>query len=161
MSYSDVKIRKAEISDLEEIYQIEVECFPEDAFTPLFIKKLIEDSNSIFLVATLNEHVAGFIVGTLEKFRGKTVGHIYSIDVKSEYRGKGIGSFLLKSIEEALRKIGVKECYLEVRVDNMVARNLYFKFGYRVFQILKNYYGVGKDGILLMKRLDTDSEAHF
>ena len=161
MSDSEVGIRRAEISDLEEIYRIEVECFPEDAFTPSFIKTLVEDSNSIFLVATLNERIAGFVIGTLENFRGKTVGHIYSIDVKSEYRGKGIGSLLLKSIEEALRKSGAKECYLEVRVDNLVARNLYFKFGYRVFSVLKNYYGAGKDGILLMKRLIKDSNIHL
>lgn len=161
MSSSEITIRRAKISDLEEIYQIEVECFPEDAFTLSFIKSLIEDPDFIFLVATLNERIAGFVVGALENFRGKTVGHIYSIDVKSEYRGRGIGSLLLKSIEETLREAGAKECYLEVRIDNLVARSLYFKFGYRVFRVLKNYYGAGKDGILLMKRLVTDSEMHL
>ncbi len=146
-------IRRAEISDLKEIHKIESECFPEDAFSQLQMKEFIKDPGFIFLVAIMNERIVGFIIGGVEYFRGKNVGHIYSIDVKPEYRNRGVGSLLLETIENILAEAGVKECYLEVRVDNMTARNLYFKREYRFFEFLSNYYGAGKDGIRLMKKL--------
>ncbi len=153
VSNQSITIRRAEVSDLKEIHQIEVECFPEDAFSQSQMKEIIKDPDFIFLVAIMNEHIVGFIIGGLEDFRDKTVGHVYSIDVKPEYRNRGIGSLLLESMENHLVKEGVKECYLEVRVDNMAARNLYFKHKYRFFELLSNYYGVGKDGIRLIKKL--------
>jgi ribosomal-protein-alanine acetyltransferase len=150
---SSIIIRRAEISDLKEIHQIEVECFPEDAFSQLQMREFIKDPDFIFLVAIMDGHIVGFTIGGLEDFRGKIVGHIYSIDVKPECRNRGVGSFLLESMENLLVEAGVKECYLEVRVDNTTARNLYFKREYRFFEFLSNYYGVGKDGIRLMKKL--------
>lgn len=153
MPNPSITIRRAETSDLKEIHQIEVECFSEDAFSQSQMREIIKDPDFIFLVAIMNEHIVGFIIGGLEIFRGKTVGHVYSIDVKPECRNRGIGSLLLESLENLLAEAGVKECYLEVRIDNMAARNLYFKREYRFFELLSNYYGVGKDGIRLIKKL--------
>lgn len=150
---SDVVVRRARLSDLESIYRIEVECFGEDAFPKSYIRRFIEESSSITLVALLDDEIIGFIAGLLEVFMGKLAGHIYSIDVKPKYRGRGVGSRLLGAIEDELRRCGAEICYLEARADNVAALNLYLKHNYRVIGRLKNYYGFGRDGLRLIKNL--------
>ncbi|MBS7607280.1 GNAT family N-acetyltransferase [Candidatus Bathyarchaeota archaeon] len=151
--FSSIVVRRARLSDLESIYRIEVECFGEDAFPKSYIRWFIEENSFITLVALLDDKIIGFIAGLLEVFMGRRAGHVYSIDVKPEYRGRGVGSRLLEAIEDELRRCGAEICYLEARVDNVVALNLYFKHDYRIIERLKNYYGFGRDGVRLIKNL--------
>jgi len=151
-----ITVRKASPLDLEDLYSIEVECFHEDAFPKSYIKQLVEEPWFITLVALVDDKVAGFITGAIEIFKGKLSGHIFSIDVKPEYRGMGVGSRLLETIEDELRKSGVEVCYLEVYVNNTAAINLYLKHNYRFLERLRNYYGIERDGIRMMKKLVTE-----
>lgn len=146
-------IRRAEISDLEEICDIENECFGEDAFPRYYITRLLSDPNVITFIAALKGEVIGFIAAGIENLNGENIGHIYTIDVKPKYRRKGIGSRLLDSVEKSLRGVGIEYCYLEVREDNTAAINLYLKHGYIPMEILKGYYGACVDGIKFMKSL--------
>lgn len=146
-------VRRAEVSDLARLYEIEVKCFREDAFPPSYIMKFIRSPQYMTLVAVLEDKVVGFVAAALEHFGDYCVGHVYSIDVDPEYRRRGIGSLLLKSIEEDLRAAGAKACYLEAQKDNVAAINLYLKHGYKVVGTIRNYYGVGKDGLKLMREL--------
>lgn len=150
---SNIVVRRAFLPDLDALYRIEIECFGEDAFPKSYVKRFIEEPWFITLVAILNDEIVGFVVGSLESFLGKLAGHIYSIDVKPEYRGMGVGSRLLVAIEEELRGAGAEICCLEVSVDNTAALNLYLKHNYRVIERLKDYYGVGRDGMRLVKKL--------
>lgn len=151
---SQLVIRKAEKSDLKRLYEIEVKCFREDAFPYPFIERFVKDPEFITLAAILENKIVGFIVASIETFKSERVGHIYSINVEPEYRRRGIGSRLLESMEENLRKRGAKACYLEARKDNIAAINLYLKHKYSVVGILRNYYGAGSDGIKFMKVLE-------
>ncbi len=153
MSKESVIIRRANPSDLERLRRIEVECFHEEAFPLSYLRYIIENPNFIMLVAVLEGEIAGFIVASIEDFRDSIAGHIYSIDVKPKYRRRGIGSKLLESIEEILGGMGAEVCYLEARADNVAAINLYLKCNYRALENLRNYYGVGKNGIRLAKKL--------
>lgn len=151
--FSSIVVRRARLSDLESIYRIEIECFGEDAFPKSYIRRFIEENSFITLVALLDDKIIGFIAGLLEVFMGRRAGHVYSIDVKPEYRGRGVGSRLLEAIEDELRRCGAEICYLEARVDNVAALNLYLKHDYRIIERLKNYYGFGRDGVRLIKNL--------
>ena len=53
------------------------------------------------MIATVNGEVVGFIIGVFKRSEGKVIGHIYMIDVKPEFRRRGIGSVLLESAENA------------------------------------------------------------
>ncbi|MEM3193934.1 MAG: GNAT family N-acetyltransferase [Candidatus Bathyarchaeia archaeon] len=149
----NIVVRRAFPSDLDTLYRIEIECFGEDAFPKSYIRRIIEEPYFITLVALLNDEIVGFIIGALESFLGRLAGHIYSIDVKPEYRGMGVGSRLLGAMEEELKGAGAEICCLEVSVDNTAALNLYLKHNYRVIERLKNYYGIGRDGMRLVKKL--------
>lgn len=146
-------VRKAERSDLRALYEIEVECFPKDAFPLHHIMRFLEDPEFMTLVIILEGKVIGYVTARIEDFEGKRMGHIYSIAVKPEYRRRGVGSKLLKTLEENLRRKGVRVCYLETRVSNIAAINLYFKHGYRIFDILRCYYGDGEDAARFIKIL--------
>lgn len=151
-----ITVRRASLLDLEDLYLIEVECFHNDAFPKSYIKQFIEEPCFITLVALVDNKVAGFITGSIEVFRGKLSGHIYSVDVKPEYRGMGVGSRLLETIEDELRNSGAEICYLEVYINNTAAINLYLKHNYRFLEHLKNYYGIKRDGIRMMKKLSSE-----
>lgn len=150
---NQIVVRRAEKSDLRPLYDIEVECFREDSFPPHYIARFLEDPTFITLVTALEGKVIGYVAVHVENFEGKRMGHIYSIAVRPEYRRMGIGSRLLETIEEILRQSGAKVCYLEARKDNIAAINFYLKHGYRVFEVLRNYYGAGGDGIRFLKFL--------
>lgn len=58
--------------------------------------------------------------------------YIAHLAVYSQDRGRGVGSALLEVAEQKCRQAGLKKCSLCVDVDNINARNLYLKSGYRV-----------------------------
>ena len=58
--------------------------------------------------------------------------YIYGFRIRPDYRDKGIGSLLLKSVESDLDRRGFKRISLNVARDNDAARRLYEREGYRV-----------------------------
>jgi ribosomal protein S18 acetylase RimI-like enzyme len=58
--------------------------------------------------------------------------YIYGFRIRPDYRGLGIGSKLLKSVERDLIRRGFKRISLNVARDNDAARRLYEREGYQV-----------------------------
>jgi [ribosomal protein S18]-alanine N-acetyltransferase len=147
-----VTVQDASVKCLERLYEIEKECFVEEAFTKKQIALLLTDYNSISLTASENEEIVGFIVGMVYP-DGKAVnGHILTIDVSPSHRRKGIGQMLLQEMESIFLQKGVQACLLEVREGNAIAISLYHKLGYEEIGRLENYYG-NAHGIYLKKIL--------
>lgn len=55
-----------------------------------------------------------------------------TIAVRQEYQGNGIGKLLLSNLLEHAKQQGIQEMGLQVRADNVGARNLYEKLGFVV-----------------------------
>lgn len=113
-----------------------------------------------FLVAVIGDSIVGYVMSRVEWGLGHIYrgiikkGHIVSIAVLPEYRRMGIGSTLLERAMEALRETyGCKEVYLEVRVSNVPAISLYYKYGYRKVKVLESYYLDGEDAYLMAREL--------
>ena len=155
-------IRHAELSDLDEIYSIEKACFDErDAFVEqVFHYFLIRPKMEIFLVATNNEAILGFII-----VQPKSRFHytIVTIDVLPEWRRKGIGRKLMLEIEKEIisthrRGNGVSnevEAQIELVVfeQNTAAKILYEKLDYEKTRTIKNYYSKNRNGIEMIKKI--------
>ena len=115
-----MEITKVTLKDLPEIVRIENLGFtPEEAGTKEQYQDRIEKLQDTFLVARIDEQVAGFVVGPAvkEKFvedwmyentpkNLPTGGNqiIFTIAVDPKFRGHSIGSKLLKAMEDNAKK---------------------------------------------------------
>lgn len=146
-------IRRASPMDLDALHRIELECFTFESFSKQQIAATLKLPSFVNLIAMLDGEPVGFIMGATEMHKRENVGHIYSVDVKPAYRQRGIGSSLLEALEHIFIGQGVETCYLEVRIDNVAAKSLYSKHGYKLSETVKNYYGLGINGVRLKKDL--------
>jgi ribosomal-protein-alanine acetyltransferase len=147
-----VKIETATITLLDKFYEIEEQCFDQEAFTKRQISYLLTDYNTIALMAKTDSDIAGFIIAQVEVEENTEFGHIITINVAPKLRRQGIATKLLHKIENLLKQKGITQCRLEVREDNKHAIKLYQKLGYQTVGILENYYGK-KHGLYLKKSL--------
>jgi len=148
----EVKIETATITLLDKFYEIEEQCFDQEAFAKRQISYLLTDYNTIALMAKTDSDIAGFIIAQVEVEENTEFGHIITINVAPKHRRQGIATKLLHKIESLLKQKGITQCRLEVREDNKHAIKLYQKLEYLTVGILENYYGK-KHGLYLKKML--------
>ncbi|MCS7243113.1 MAG: N-acetyltransferase [Candidatus Calescibacterium sp.] len=77
---------------------------------------------------------------------------LYKIVVDKQFRGKGIGKFLILYHIGFLKFNGVKASFLEVSSENSHAINLYKKIGYEIINVRKKYYA-SVDAFVMKKLL--------
>jgi ribosomal-protein-alanine acetyltransferase len=93
-------------------------------------------------VAELRNAVCGFMVS---RVIAPDESEILNIAVAPETRRGGIATALIESLTTA-------EVFLEVRVSNEAAQNLYRKLGFRVVGLRENYYDDPVESALVMRR---------
>ena len=150
-------IRSFDSKEIEAVYEIEGSSFrnpwPKSLFRALHRSK---DVN--FLVARLEGKTVGYIVGRIERdLRGlssanRRLGHIMNIAVSPDLRRSGIGTKLMRALENFFRKEGVKHIMLEVRVSNLSAQRFYEEMGYRTMGRAPGYY-LDEDAIIMERNL--------
>jgi ribosomal-protein-alanine N-acetyltransferase len=148
----EIKIETATIKLLDKLFEIEEQCFNQEAFTKRQIAYLLTDYNTIALVAKANNDIAGFIIAQIEIENTTMFGHIITINVAPNYRRKGIAQKLLKETETLLKQKGINEIHLEVKEDNTPALKLYQNLGYQKIGKIEKYYGK-THGLYLKKTL--------
>jgi ribosomal-protein-alanine N-acetyltransferase len=148
----EIKIETASLKQLDRFFEIEEQCFDQEAFTKRQIAYLLTDYNTIALVAKADSDIAGFVIAQEEIENNILYGHIITINVAPTYRRKGIATKLLKEIEDIFKQKGITECHLEVREDNKAALKLYQNSEYQKIGRLEKYYGK-THGLYLKKTL--------
>lgn len=103
--------------------------------------------NTFTLVAKENHDIIGYISVIIDT----GIAQIEPLMVKTELKGKGVGTKLLKSAEEKSKEIGVHKIWLETGSD-WLAKIFYEKHGYSVRVILPNHTG-GRDFLLMDKMI--------
>lgn len=101
--------------------------------TPAGWKKLL---NAITAQPPLNMEVVGY--GGLWFISGE--GHISTIASHPDMRGRGYGELVFASMLHRSITLDADYMILEVRVSNIVAQNLYKKYGFRVEGVKPKYY---------------------
>ena len=80
--------------------------------------------------------------------------HLQNLAIHPDYRGTGLGRYLLGAVIESARSQQASVMKLEVRRSNRIARRLYDSVGFRQVGERKGYYsGPREDAVLLEKRL--------
>jgi len=144
-------IRTCTIEDLEGVIAVNERELPED-YPYFFYKNILDNFSESFLVAcSENGEIIGYIMWRVEKMpstnslRLINKGHLVSLAVFQEYRRRGIAAALLTNSMPAIKKHGINEHVLEVRVSNYSAINLYKKFNFKIEGIKKKYYRDGEN----------------
>ncbi len=152
-------LRKFHIRDLESVVYINRTCLPENYVNHFFID-LHERFPETFIVAEENGIIVGYIMCRIETglsnfgFGGFIKkGHIVSLAVMPDHRRKGIGQALVVKAMEGMRLYNAKHCFLEVRVTNMPAINLYKKLGFKIIRTIHGYYSDGEDAYLMSREI--------
>lgn len=132
-------IRELEIQDLDRVLELEKICFNENiAYNYKQLKYLIENANSYCLAELNNQYIRGFIIVLYKN--GSKVAGIETLNVDPIFRGTGIGKKLLMAAEKDMYSRFIRRIRLEVSTGNTPALNLYKKSGFRITEILKDYY---------------------
>ncbi|TGC07225.1 ribosomal protein S18-alanine N-acetyltransferase [Methanolobus halotolerans] len=139
-------VRYFEPHDFEEVMQIESEAFEEH--NPFIYMNFYEMNNDCFLVADYNGNITAFVAGYQ---MSENEGRIFSLAVKEDYRGIGIGTKLLEAITDIFKKKALRYASLEVRLSNNRAQGLYRKMDFIPCWIEHGYYSDGEDGIIMKK----------
>jgi [ribosomal protein S18]-alanine N-acetyltransferase len=133
-------IRRARPEDLRSILRIENRSFGVDAWRkPQFLGYLADPLRSIFLVATLDSAIVGYLIAFV---RGNGA-EIDSIAVSPAQRGKRIAGSMMRRALAILRRRRSEAVFLSVRLNNDPAIRLYQKFGFQRVRQIKEYYEDG------------------
>jgi ribosomal-protein-alanine N-acetyltransferase len=155
----EYEIRMCDRDDIPAIIDINTKNLPEH-YSDYFYYEILAEFPETFLVAGLGSELVGYIMCRVEygfshlrRLGLARKGHVVSVAVKEEHRGKGIGSRLMLAAQEEMGKKTATECYLEVRVSNKQAIDLYGKLGYTVTSRLDAYYRDGEGALVMAIQL--------
>ena len=142
-------IRFGEVSDLDFIMSLERESlalpWPLSSVLALLEPDDEGPSFSFACVAPSAGYVG--VAGVLDE------AEIGNLVVSPECRGQGAGYSLMKFALDELHRRGVKVVFLEVETSNNAAIALYKKCGFAEYGRRTDYYGPGRDAVLMRKNL--------
>ena len=143
-------IRKAKISDLDAIKEIEDESFINPFTKEDLLYEISQNPVSNFLVLEKD----GLVVGFIDYWVTFDSATIDQIAVKKSERNQGFAKILLEKSINDIKELGeVSFLTLEVRTSNEPAINLYKSFGFQKVTIKEKYYDDGEDAIYMVKGL--------
>ena len=143
-------------TDFDRLCKISDACYTGDERPPADVMKSMVEVCDVFLAKETvprdpdggnpHEIVIGF---ALVRTSGNP--YIWSIAVDKGFQGRGVGGNLLREI---IKKYTLQKALcitLHVHEDNP-AQSLYFSYGFRVVDVVKDYYAP-KNGLLMIRTL--------
>jgi mycothiol synthase len=103
---------------------------------------------NILAIDDATGNIAGLILARMEEWDDPSVGYVSSLAVLREYRGRGLGSYLLKLAFKRIFEKGKPNITLGVDADSLTgATRLYEKAGMHVDEIHPRWEKVLRDGV--------------
>lgn len=135
-----------------EVHALEVALFPEQPWTiTQFWSELARVPESRWYVVALLD---GRIVGYAGLFVVGAEADVQTVAVAPDAQGRGIGTTLVRALQERARIRGARVLHLEVRADNARALAVYARLGFATVGRRRDYYGRGSDAVLMSAPLD-------
>ena len=145
LAATDVAVSGARFRELPELARLQRRAFsPGLAYGLGTLVLLWALPNVRFLVARRGDQVVGCAIG--DRQSGDT--RVINLAVDPDVQRRGIGTALLRALEEALPKGNV---LLMVEKENTGAQALYRNEGYLPAGAANDYYGRGRHGIWMQK----------
>ncbi len=149
------QIRPMEIMDIKAVMKVERAAY-EFPWTPNIFRDCLRVG---YYCCVLDDN--GEIIG--HAIMSYAVGecHILNLCVHPDYQGQGLGRKLIMHMLDVGRRNGARVAFLEVRLSNASAYNLYQNLGFAEVGIRKDYYpaeGGREDAMILAYDLDAEQD---
>lgn len=144
-------VRPAAVEDVAAVMDIERASFPTDAWSEDAMRETFAAGDAF--VAEDARGMLGY--GAVLAPPGSGDADVLTIAVAQAFRGEGTGAALLERMLAAAYDRGAARVFLEVRVDNPVARALYTSRGFREIGRRARYYQPDDVDAIVM-RLDRE-----
>ena len=139
------------VSDLDEVIQIENECFYTPWSKEQYLYELNENPYSQLWVMCDKE---GKIIGYYDLWIIFEHAEIASICIRKDMQGKGYGTKLIQHLQQKAMNKYCETISLEVRVSNQKAINLYTSNDFIIVNTKQGYYKTAdgfEDAYFMMK----------
>ncbi|WP_245556842.1 ribosomal protein S18-alanine N-acetyltransferase [Gryllotalpicola ginsengisoli] len=134
-------MRRAGMADLEQIAQLERQIFVNDAWSPELWRQELASPHTWYLaVVPVDDPVVVRGYAGLLALPGSKDADVQTIALAPDVRGVGMGRELMNQLHAEAQRRGVRDVFLDVRVDNDRAQQLYHSLGYTDIGIRKGYY---------------------
>jgi len=158
-SQSGISCRGAKPAEIDQLVELEQQCFETDRISRRQFVYLLNRANAIILVAIKNNQLAGDVVILFN--RVTSTARIYSIATAPYARGQGIARELLLAAESAAWDKHRAWVRMEVRKDNVASIRLFESLGYHRFGEHKRYYADNTDAWRYEKTLRPNSHLNL
>ncbi len=145
-----VEIRSLNISDLEEVMDIEPVAFGSHHWSYQSFVNELNNSIGYYFAAYDSETNELLGYSGFWLVNGEEEAHVTTLAVHPERRRQYIGErLLINDIVEA-KKCGARWLTLEVRMSNETAQKLYYKYGFKNLGVRKHYYQDNDEDALVL-----------
>ena len=139
-----MSLRKATISDINSIMNIEKTSYEKPYWNESLLKYLF--NNSITDSAWIFE-VKKKIIGFLIEQRCKDEISILNVAIDKKYQNNGFGK---KIVSQYLGILPINSIvFLEVKINNFIARKIYTSLNFKEVELRKNYYNNVEDALIM------------
>jgi ribosomal-protein-alanine N-acetyltransferase len=147
---ADIAVRLATLADAAEIAAMSRD-YIEQGLPWTWTKEReahsIREPETNVVVAAENGGITGFGI----MYYASEDAHLLLFAVRNAHRRRGVGSAILRWLEDVARAAGAKRIRVECTRENAAGRNFYCEHGYHELDITKKMYRGLKDGVHLEK----------
>lgn len=140
-----MEIVRATAVHMDGIMEIERRSFP-DPWSRGGVEVYLTAPDGAVFAAVEGERVLGFAIYHVSFEEGE----LFSIAVREDSRGRGVGRALLDRVLGEAKAAGAEKMYLEVRRSNQRARAMYKSAGFSVCGVRRGYYDFPREDAILM-----------
>ncbi|WP_429970626.1 GNAT family N-acetyltransferase [Fructilactobacillus sp. Tb1] len=117
-----------------------------------FLAELKNSQNSFYLILRKNDELVGFVCIAL--CRNEKCAHIENVAIKPGLQGHGLGYFLVTTVIQRARLMGLEHIDVTCRVNNIKTQDLFKDLGFVQVEIKPKYYPDGTDAVCLRLHFD-------
>ncbi len=141
--------------DLNDLFAFEKICFEHEADRfprRNLLRQITSKTSRVYILRDDSGRMCATVTGLLRHFKIPS-GRIYKIGVLPEMKKRGIGSFLIRTVENWFREKGMRKSCAEVRESNSPSRRMFEKNGYVETGLLIWFYAGGENAVKYWKDL--------
>lgn len=133
-------------------FELDQKYFPNPWTLENWDKLLNHSTQDIYLSHALSDQgqVVAFILYLLNPT--DHFAHLVKILSVPDIQRQGLALEILRRSEEELRQLKMNHFFLEVEANNAAAIGLYQKCGYRRIHTQRDFYGTGRDALIMERR---------